>query len=274
MIKYIFIFLSLVFADDVLKTTIENVKNGNLDGAEKILLKYQGLNPNNSSTMYLDALLEIDGIKAKDKFLELYKRHGSSRYADDSVMKIAEFYYTSGSYVKAAEWLKRIPLFYSRSEYVDHAVKLFLNSQIVSGNKDSAIYYAKVFKKQFPNMNVDEKMKDLISINSKQATINNEPVDVVGSIKNIFSKVKEEITSPLPTGNYSIQIGAYGNSKNADSQKNMLTNAGLDARVEKLITRNLFAVRVGYYSSKDEAKDDLRKINSIINGKAIVIEVN
>ena len=224
--------------------------------------------------MYLDALLEIDGIKAKDKFLELYKRHGSSRYADDSVMKIAEFYYTSGSYVKAAEWLKRIPLFYSRSEYVDHAVKLFLNSQIVSGSKDSAIYYAKVFKRQFPTMDVDQKMEDLISINEKKEAVNNDPVNVVGSIKNIFNKVKEEITSPVPTGNYSIQIGAYGNNKNADKQKNMLVSAGLDARVEKLKNRNLFAVRVGYYSSKEEAKDDLKKINSIIEGKAIIIEVN
>ena len=274
MMIYVFILLSFLFADDELKTTIGNVKKGNIDGAKKVLLKYQGLNPNNSSTMYLDALLEIDGNKAKDKFLELYKRHGSSRYADDSVMKIAEYYYTSGSYVKAAEWLKRIPLFYSRSDYVEHAVKLFLNSQIVSGNKDSAIYYAKVFKKQFPNMDVDKKMKDLISMNEEKEANIDSSVDVVGSIKDIFNKVKEEITSPIPTGNYSIQIAAYGNGKNADTQKNMLISAGLDARVEKLTTRNLFAVRVGYYSSKDEAKDDLKKINSIIDGKAIVIEVN
>ena len=70
MMIYVFILLSFLFADDELKTTIGNVKKGNIDGAKKVLLKYQGLNPNNSSTMYLDALLEIDGNKAKDKFLE------------------------------------------------------------------------------------------------------------------------------------------------------------------------------------------------------------
>ena len=46
--------------------------------------------------MYLSALLETDGEKAKDKFLEVYKRHSSSKYGDDSVMKVAEFYYANG----------------------------------------------------------------------------------------------------------------------------------------------------------------------------------
>ena len=274
MIKFILILVSFLCSQEEVNNAIENIRNGNIEGADQILKKYQNINPNNPSTMYLDALMEIDGNIAKDKFLEVYKRHGSSEYGDDSVMKIAEFYYASGSYIKAAEWLKRIPLFYSRSEHVDHSIKLFLNSHIVSGNKDTAIYYAKVFKKQFPSMDVDQKMKDLIELNKEQKVKEDEGIDVVGSIKDIFNKVKDEITSPIPEGNYSIQVGAYGSKKNADKQTELLSAAGLNARTERLISRNLYAVRVGYYASKEEAKEDLNKINSIIDGKAIIIEVD
>jgi len=274
MIKYIFILFAVIYSQEDIDNAIKNVMDGNIEGASEVVKKYQRSNPNNPSIMYLDALLEIDGNIAKDKFLEVYKRHGSSEFGDDSVMKIAEYYYASGSYIKAAEWLKRIPLFYSRSEYVDHSIKLFLNSHIVAGNKDTAIYYAKVFKKQFPAMDVDQKMRDLIELNKEHQVKKDEGIDVVGSIKDIFNKVKDEITSPIPEGNYSIQVGAYGSKKNADSQTDLLSAAGLNARTEKLISRNLHAVRVGYYASKEEAKEDLDKINSIIDGKAIIIEVN
>ena len=172
--------------------------------------------------------------------------------------------------------LKRIPLFYSRSEYIDQSIKLFLNSLIVSGNKDTAIYYAKVFKKQFPQMDVDKKIMDLINMNEQEGGASKDAggVDVVGSIKDIFNKVKEEITSPIPEGKYSIQIGAFGNKKNAYNQRDLLIAAGHKARVDELSHRNLYAVRVGYYASKEEAKEDLNKVNSIIGTKAIIFEVD
>ena len=111
----ILIVIAFSYAQDEVESIIENIQQGNLDNAKEVLLKYQNINPNEPATMFLSALLETDGEKAKDKFLEVYKRHSSSKYGDDSVMKISEFYYTNGSYIKASEWLKRIPLFYSRS---------------------------------------------------------------------------------------------------------------------------------------------------------------
>ena len=122
-------------------------------------------------------------------------------------------------------------------------------------------------------MDVDQKIKDLINMNENKQVKADNGIDVIGSMKNIFNKVKDEITSPIPKGSYSIQIGAYGNEKNAENQKDMLIGAGLKARVKKLISRNLYAVRVGYYASKEEAKEDLNKINSILDAKAIIIEV-
>ena len=43
----------------------------------------------------------------------------------------------------------------------------------------------------------------LIELNKEQKIKKDEGIDVVGSIKDIFNKVKDEITSPIPEGNYS-----------------------------------------------------------------------
>ena len=72
------------------------------------------------------------------------------------MMKVAEYFYSVGLYIQAAEWLKKMPIYYSRSEHIERAVKLFLNSLIVSGHKDTAIFYSRVFTKQFPSLNVDD----------------------------------------------------------------------------------------------------------------------
>ena len=112
--------------------------------------------------MYLKGLLETNGEEAKTIFAKLYNTHPTSDYGDDAVMKVAEYYYAAGLYVQAANWLKKMPIYYSRSEHIERAVKLFLNSLIVSGHKDTAIFYSRVFKRQFPTLDVDGKIKDLL----------------------------------------------------------------------------------------------------------------
>ena len=112
--------------------------------------------------MYLKGLLENDGEKAMTIFSKLYNTHPTSDYGDDAVMKVSEYYYAAGLYIQAANWLKKMPIYYSRSEHIDRAVKLFLNSLIVSGHKDTAIFYSRVFKRQFPQLDVDGKINELL----------------------------------------------------------------------------------------------------------------
>ena len=154
--------LSILPAQDHLDALIQNVLHGSRDSAAVYLPTMEQRYPNNPSLMYLKGLLEDNGEEAMVIFSKLYNTHPSSEYGDDAVMKVAEYYYAAGMYVKAANWLKKMPIYYSRSEHIERAVKLFLNSLIVSGHKDTAVFYSRVFKRQFPSLDVDGKINDLL----------------------------------------------------------------------------------------------------------------
>jgi len=236
--------------------------------------------PNHPSVLYLSALLEPDGTKARDQFMMVYKNHPNSEYSDDAVMKIAEYYYAAGLYIQSAEWLKRMALYYSRSEHMDRAVKLFLNSLIVSGSKDTAIYYSKVFKRQFPSMDVDSKISQLLAEEAAKAKAeqnndltdmsDNQAVEEVNA--NELAVVKDTVAESK--GQFSIQIGAYGKELNADYQKSQLKAAGMDARVELKESngRILYAVRIGYYPSRSAAKEAGIDLKRTLGMDSIVTE--
>ena len=203
--------------------------------------------------MFLKGILEPDGERAMSQFVDIFNAHPTSEYGDDPVIKVAEYYYAAGLYVQSSEWLKKMPLYYSRSPHIERAVKLFLNSLIVSGHKDTAIFYSRVFQRQFPTLDVDGKIDALISEFQQSKAESGIPE----SFKNPLGEYRAaSVDQKKNTGRYSLQTGAYGLRENAEKQRLNLVIGGFDARVTELYRDNkvLYAVRVGYYNSKDEAK--------------------
>ena len=272
-IHFICTLLSCLVSQDHLDALIQDVLHGSRDSAAIYLPAIDQKYPNNPTVMYLKGLLETDGDEAMKIFSNLYNTHPTSDYGDDAVMKVAEYYYAAGLYVQAANWLKKMPIYYSRSEHIERAVKLFLNSLIVSGNRDTAIFYSRVFKRQFPTLDVDEKINHLLQEFEKskkqkeQAEAQSpEPVEPVDIPVEYKTEVPiDQIDSALDNGIYSLQSGAYGVLENADQQKINLIIAGFDARITELYRNNkvLYAVRIGYFNSKEDA----RQISSLIKTK-------
>ena len=272
-IHFICTLLSCLVSQDHLDALIQDVLNGSRDSAAIYLPAIDQKYPNNPTVMYLKGLLETDGDEAMKIFSNLYNTHPTSDYGDDAVMKVAEYYYAAGLYVQAANWLKKMPIYYSRSEHIERAVKLFLNSLIVSGHRDTAIFYSRVFKRQFPTLDVDGKINHLLQEFEKskkqkeqaeaQSPEQVEPVDIPVEYKTEVPI--DQIDSALDNGIYSLQSGAYGVLENADQQKINLIIAGFDARITELYRNNkvLYAVRIGYFNSKEDA----RQISSLIKTK-------
>ena len=77
-------------------------------------------------------------------YKKLYTIDPNHEYADNAAMKIGEYYYSKGLYVQAADWLKKMPIYYPRSEKAEDAVDLFLKSLIIAGKKDTAMFYLKI----------------------------------------------------------------------------------------------------------------------------------
>ena len=272
-IHFICTLLSCLVSQDHLDALIQEVLHGSRDSAAIYLPAIDQKYPNNPTVMYLKGLLETDGDEAMKIFSNLYNTHPTSDYGDDAVMKVAEYYYAAGLYVQAANWLKKMPIYYSRSEHIERAVKLFLNSLIVSGHRDTAIFYSRVFKRQFPTLDVDGKINHLLQEFEKskkqkeQAEAQSpEPVEPVDIPVEYKTEVPiDQIDSALDNGIYSLQSGAYGVLENADQQKINLIIAGFDARITELYRNNkvLYAVRIGYFNSKEDA----RQISSLIKTK-------
>ncbi len=275
-IYFITICLSFLRSQDHIDVLIQDVLHGSRDSAEKVLPTIELEYPNNPSVMYLKGLLETDGEQAKAIFSNLYNIHPTSDYGDDAVMKVAEYYYVAGLYVQAADWLKKMPIYYSRSEHIERAVKLFLNSLIVSGLKDTAIFYSRVFERQFPQLDVDGKINDLLQDFEKS---NQQKEDAKEQTSNSVEpesiSTKQNYTNGS-VGIYSLQSGAYSVRENAEFQKTNLIIAGFSARVIELHRNNrvLYAVRIGYYNSKNDAGIIGSQIKSKLYIDTIVVTNN
>lgn len=276
--------ISFASDQDHLDALIQDVLHGFRDSAAIYLPTMEQMYPHNPSLMYLKGLLEDNGDEAMVIFTKLYNSHPSSEYGDDAVMKVAEYYYAAGMYVKAANWLKKMPIYYSRSDHIERAVKLFLNSLIVSGHKDTAIFYSRVFKRQFPSLDVDGKINALLQdieksdqekesakeLTPKFSTLGVLPSNIKD--KNPISKIEVDKTS----GIYSLQTGAYSLKNNAESEKINLIITGFGARIDELYksNRTLYVVRIGHYDSKEDAQKVGAQIKVKLDIDTIVITNN
>ena len=268
--------LSILPAQDHLDALIQNVLHGSRDSAAVYLPTMEQRYPNNPSLMYLKGLLEDNGEEAMVIFSKLYNTHPSSEYGDDAVMKVAEYYYAAGMYVKAANWLKKMPIYYSRSEHIERAVKLFLNSLIVSGHKDTAVFYSRVFKRQFPSLDVDGKINELLRDFEKSDQEKKSAKEFAPKFSKPEDTPVEIMDANNASGIYSLQTGAYSVKGNAELQKINLIIAGFSARINELYksNRTLYAVRIGHYDSREDAQKAGAQIKSKLGINTIVITNN
>jgi cell division protein FtsN len=82
---------------------------------------------------------------------------------------------------------------------------------------------------------------------------------------------REAPAAPLP---YTLQVGAFSTSENAQKQKLFFEDLGYTAEITNRVRggRSLYLVWVGSYSSTDEARKTLREIQSKYNISPIVVE--
>jgi cell division septation protein DedD len=170
---------------------------------------------------------------------------------------------------------------------------LFLNALIISGSKDTAFYYSKVFKKQFPKMDVDTKLSQLFN-ELEIAPLEELPVNVIEDntpkAVGILNKIVETLSSPVPDGielpmptfpsnksvvkqPFSLQVGAYGEEANAEHQARQLNAAGFLARVElrESNSRTLYVVKLGYYEDRMMATSAKRELMSTLSIDTFII---
>ena len=279
--SFILISCSLLFSQIDLDTLIKEVQSGNTLKAFESLPELRKKYPDNPSFMFLDAMLDENHERAIKKYKKIYNLYEDSKYADDAIMKISEFYYTNGSYAKSSEWIKKINLYYSKSEHINRSLDIYLRTLILTGKKDTARMFAETFKKKYPNIN----LKEYLEMDLEKSIANDDNyLDKNSKGENKILKVVEEIKNKIiapkhsKKDHFSIQVGAYGSYENAGKVRDELVELGFNTRIDiiHLSTKNkdLYAVSEGYFRSKEYAKNTQKKIKSRSGYNSIVVDIN
>ncbi len=273
LIKYFYfltIFISLVFSnsDKKLNETISYILNGNyikqnqyLDNSNNESYYYNSIytitSTDDVKNDFLKGLIEIDGEKSKEYFKNYYLNFPEDDYADNSALKVAEFYYSSGLYIKSSDWYKKIALDYPESDYFETSVSYFLNSLIIAGYKDTVNFYIEKLKNKHPKLKFsDEYMFE-------------------NSIKN-NTKKQTKLYNKNNKSKYSVQIGSYKNYDAAKSKKNILNNEGFLCRIDEILVNGevFYSLRIGIFGTQELAKKEQKRLISRIGlYDSIIIEL-
>ena len=90
-------------------------------------------NPDNIDAIFLEALIEEDGEKAIELFSKYYEIDKEEKYDELLIKKIADYNYSKGLYIKAANWYKKS----ADQNYVDaqyNLANLYLRGDGVTQN--------------------------------------------------------------------------------------------------------------------------------------------
>ena len=213
--------------------------------------------PNDETVLYLEGLITRDGDDAVEMYKRVVRLYPSSPYAADALLKIGEYLYARGLYVQAAQYLKRIPVHHPRSDLVYPGIRLFLNAMLVSGNRDTALFYAQVFSRKYPEIKFD--------LETGRASDGPEDPSLIISKSTVpgprapGKPGKTSGTAAMDPGSsprFKLQVGAFSVDGNAERQKALLES--LNYRVEIVRTRSggriLHLVMVTGFRSRGDAE--------------------
>ena len=248
--KFLSSILSIILLNLIIPNEyIDNVISGKISDFDKENLeKY---NINNEQLIFLNGLLQIDGDKAKDSFVEYFKSNDNI-YDAEAAIKIAEYYYSKGSYLQSSDWYKKIPLKYYDSKYLDTAISYYLNSLIIVGKKDTANYYTNLFNKKFKKNSFNEN-----SFIKK---------------KNALSLKKSELSST-----YSVQVASFRDYYSAKKEKKILSREGFLCRIDPVVrgSETFYAVRIGNFKNKNLASKEKKRLKYRIGRyDSIIVKIN
>ena len=239
-IKNLFlIILSFLYSEN----EIEHLINGKYN--ENISIE----NIKEEERSFLKGLYEVEGEKSVEYFIEYYNSNDVT-FREEAIMKIAEYYYSRGSYLQSSNWYKKITVKYPDSKYIDTAVNYYINSLMIIGEKDSAIFYSEKFNDKYKHLNFNEAF--LNKSKSKNKNNNNETI-------------------------YSVQVGSYRDFQKAKKRKRILSREGFLCRIDEVKRGydTFYSVRIGNFKNRSLANKEQKRLKYRIGiYDSIIIKIN
>ena len=271
LILVLLIFLSSIVGQDF-STYKQLIDEGKVEEVQKSLPYLKSQYPEHPFVFYLTASVSTDGDDAIKQFREIIENNPGTIAGELSIMKVGEYLYSQGLYTQASEQLKIIPLNYPDSKNIENAVHLMKKSYFATGEQDSVDKYIDIFSKKYPKLNFTD-----YNYYSSVLLQREKPI-VEGIIKDSIEIVKPDILVEevkLVEKPWVVQVGAFGDKKNADIIVERLESVGYDIEViENPGEITLYLVQIVRFATIEKAINIGEKVNDQFGIEFRIIERN
>ena len=200
-----------------------------------LITKYQ----NDAGVVYLQGRLATNGNEAKQYYQSIVSNFPKSEWADEALYHLYQYHYAMGLYKTANAELQQLAKDYPNSPYV----------------------------KSIPLAGVPKVDKPLTNTTPK---IPQSTVDTSHTKHSSQSKP----TLPVSQEKYTLQVGAFSTSANAENLKSSFEQKGYRVEIANKVQngKSLYKVWVGSYKTREEAEKAAKDMKSKFRLSSMVIE--
>lgn len=254
--------------DPRLQTAVQLYQAGRQDSARALVRQLlQTLPPTDSvypQALYTAGLLAADAQTVQTNLQRVVIEYGQSPWADDALLRLAQFYWAQGDPASAVQSVERLRRDYPNSPLEPRAD--LIAAQAYFNLKDEASGCAR--------------LRDALAAAAGDVEFRNQlafylprcPAPAPPAVAGTPGGTPAESTAAPPAAtSYAVQVLAVKSATQVDDMLTRLKVMGFDARVVR-DTSGFFKVRVGRYATRDEAVRAQARLKTRIGGQPFVVE--
>lgn len=193
--------------------------------------------------------------------------YGRSVWADSALVALAKLYFAQGDLTATAQAAERL-----RRDYPDSPLRPradFTGARAYFDMKDD-VHGCALIREALDGAGADVEFKNQVSFYAPRcaAVPTGPPPPPAGTTATTGDS---QAKTPAPATTYAVQVLAVKSASQVDEMLTRLKVMGFDARVVR-DTSGLFKVRVGRYSTHDEAAQVQRRLKTRLGGQPFVVE--
>ena len=230
-------------------TYIDQVTAGNVDDAKRALPDLQAKYPDDPGVIYLDALLTTNGSGAVRLYQSIVDRYPKCEWADASLYKVYQFYYSLGLYKTADLKMAQLQRDYPDSKYLKGQPGVVETTQ--------------------PPVS-----RDTVAAAPVAPPPKTEHVVVPPTTQTNTPVVTKEPPPPVTSsGVYSLQVGAFASEANADRLRSAVQALGYSVEVvpRPRADKIMYHVWVGSFATEAEARAAAAELRTKHSMDAILV---
>ncbi len=253
-------------SDPRLLGAVQLYQAGRQDSARAVVRQLlQTLPPTDSvypQALYTAGLLAADPQTVQTDLQRVVIEYGQSSWADDALLRLAQFYWAQGDPASAVQAVERLRRDYPNSPLEARAD--LIAAQAYFNLKDEPSGCARL-RDALASAGADVEFKNQLAFYLPRCPAVAPPV-VSGA-----ATPPDSVTAPPAATSYAVQVLAVKSATQVDDMLTRLKVMGFDARVVR-DTSGFFKVRVGRYATREEAVRAQTRLKTRIGGQPFVVE--